>query len=80
MAILVNFACHPVVFGPDNVMFSADYPGARHYDKTPLAEDAVAIMKQTGQKLGAEATTPSIARQLVAQDMRMPVPNSLLVG
>ena len=24
---LVNFACHPVVFGPDNLEFSADYPG-----------------------------------------------------
>ena len=28
LAILVNYACHPVVFGPDNLRFSADYPGA----------------------------------------------------
>jgi len=28
IAILVNYACHPVVFGPDNRQFSADYPGA----------------------------------------------------
>ncbi len=28
MAILVNYACHPVVFGPDNLRYSADYPGA----------------------------------------------------
>ena len=28
VALLVNFACHPVVFGPDNLEFSADYPGA----------------------------------------------------
>jgi neutral ceramidase len=28
LAILVNYACHPVVFGPDNRQFSADYPGA----------------------------------------------------
>jgi hypothetical protein len=27
MAILVNYACHPVVFGPDNLRYSADYPG-----------------------------------------------------
>ena len=27
-AILVNYACHPVVFGPDNLRYSADYPGA----------------------------------------------------
>lgn len=27
MAILVNYACHAVVFGPDNLQYSADYPG-----------------------------------------------------
>jgi hypothetical protein len=27
LAILVNYACHPVVFGPDNLQYSADYPG-----------------------------------------------------
>ena len=26
LAILVNYACHPVVFGPDNLDYSADYP------------------------------------------------------
>jgi len=26
MAILVNYACHPVVFGSDNVQYSADFP------------------------------------------------------
>ena len=28
MATLVNFTCHPVVLGPDNLSISADYPGA----------------------------------------------------
>jgi len=28
LAILVNYACHPVIFGPDNLKFSADFPGA----------------------------------------------------
>ncbi|MEO8024874.1 MAG: neutral/alkaline non-lysosomal ceramidase N-terminal domain-containing protein [Bryobacteraceae bacterium] len=28
LAILVNYACHPVIFGPDNRRYSADYPGA----------------------------------------------------
>ncbi|MFN0123542.1 MAG: neutral/alkaline non-lysosomal ceramidase N-terminal domain-containing protein [Blastocatellia bacterium] len=28
LAILVSYACHPVVFGPDNLRYSADYPGA----------------------------------------------------
>jgi neutral ceramidase len=26
LAVLVNYACHPVVFGPDNLDYSADYP------------------------------------------------------
>lgn len=28
LAILVNHACHPVVMGPDNLRYSADFPGA----------------------------------------------------
>ena len=28
VAILVNYACHPVIFGPDNRLYSADFPGA----------------------------------------------------
>ena len=28
LATLVNFACHPVVLGPENLEISADYPGA----------------------------------------------------
>ncbi|MFN7997807.1 MAG: neutral/alkaline non-lysosomal ceramidase N-terminal domain-containing protein [Bryobacteraceae bacterium] len=27
LAVLVNYACHPVVFGSDNFQYSADYPG-----------------------------------------------------
>jgi hypothetical protein len=27
-AVLVNYACHPSVLGPDNIQYSADYPGA----------------------------------------------------
>jgi len=27
IAILVNYACHPVIFGSDNQQYSADYPG-----------------------------------------------------
>lgn len=26
--ILVNYACHPVILGSDNLLYSADYPGA----------------------------------------------------
>lgn len=28
LAILVNYACHPVVLGPDNLQYSADFPAA----------------------------------------------------
>jgi hypothetical protein len=28
IATLINMACHPVVLGPDNLDYSADYPGA----------------------------------------------------
>ncbi|MGH9668450.1 MAG: hypothetical protein ACRD9L_28850 [Bryobacteraceae bacterium] len=81
LAILVNYACHPVVLGPESMNYSADYPGEMRrtveqavghgsmafflqgatgdinpfYDKTPPVEDAVAVMKETGQKLGLEA-------------------------
>ncbi|HXX36696.1 MAG TPA: neutral/alkaline non-lysosomal ceramidase N-terminal domain-containing protein [bacterium] len=27
LGVLVNYTCHPVVLGPDNLLFSADYPG-----------------------------------------------------
>jgi len=27
LAVLVNYACHPVVFGPDNLQYSADFVG-----------------------------------------------------
>ncbi len=26
--LIVGYACHPVVFGPDNALYSADFPGA----------------------------------------------------
>jgi neutral ceramidase len=28
IAVVVNYACHPVIFGPDNLRYSADYPSA----------------------------------------------------
>jgi len=27
LAILINYACHPVIFGEDNLSYSADFPG-----------------------------------------------------
>jgi neutral ceramidase len=80
IAILVNYACHPVVLGPDNLNYSADYPSVMRdtieegfnrsamvfflqgaagdinpfFDKTPLMQDAVLRMQETGRKLGQE--------------------------
>ena len=36
LAILVNYACHPVIFGADNLDYSADFPGvmARRVERT----------------------------------------------
>jgi Neutral/alkaline non-lysosomal ceramidase, N-terminal len=42
LAVLVNYACHPVVFGRDNLQYSADYPGVmmktveQAFDGAPL--------------------------------------------
>ena len=81
LAVLVNYACHPVVLGPENLDYSADYPSEMrryveeqmgngvmafflqgapgdinpYYDKTPLLDDAVNLMRETGRKLGEEA-------------------------
>jgi len=96
LAVLAHYACHPVVLGPDNLDYSADYPSEmRRYvereighgvmafflqgapgdinpyqDKTPLVEDAVNVMKQTGRALGAEATR--VARSIVTRAPEKP--------
>lgn len=96
LAILVHYACHPVVLGPDNLRYSADYPGAMrtyveqemgsnamafflqgaagdinpYYDKTPLIEDAVGVMNETGRKLGAEAVR--VAKAIATQSPANP--------
>ena len=86
LAVLINYACHPVVFGPDNLDYSADYPGEMRNvverdlggmalflqgapgdinpdtDKTPIIENAVARMKDSGRILGDEAAR--IARRI----------------
>jgi len=47
-AILVNYACHPSVLGPDNLLYSADYPGAmKHYIESQVP-GATALFVQGG--------------------------------
>ena len=47
MAALVNYSCHPVVFGPDNLRYSADYPGVvTRTIEAGLGPDAMAFFLQ----------------------------------
>jgi neutral ceramidase len=47
LAILVNYACHPVVFGPDNLEYSADYPSEmRRYVEQEMGSGAMAFFLQ----------------------------------
>jgi neutral ceramidase len=47
LAILVNYACHPVVFGPDNLDYSADYPGEmRRYVEQQMGSGSMAFFLQ----------------------------------
>ncbi len=46
-AVLVNYACHPVVLGPSNRQLSADYPGAmRNEVESKLGGNAVCFFLQ----------------------------------
>jgi hypothetical protein len=49
LAVLVNYACHPVVFGSDNLQYSADYPGvAMKAVERELGGQPLAIFLQGG--------------------------------
>ncbi|HUQ90106.1 MAG TPA: hypothetical protein VM120_00410 [Bryobacteraceae bacterium] len=46
--ILVNYACHPSVLGPDNLAFSADYPGALRTYVESQVPNALLLFTQGG--------------------------------
>ncbi|MBL8850015.1 MAG: neutral/alkaline non-lysosomal ceramidase N-terminal domain-containing protein [Planctomycetaceae bacterium] len=47
LAVVVNYACHPVVFGPDNLEYSADFPGAMaEVVETSFGPDCVCLFLQ----------------------------------
>ena len=47
LAILVNYACHPVVLGPENMSYSADYPSEmRNTIEQGLGGNAMAFFLQ----------------------------------
>ena len=47
LAVVVNYACHPVVYGPDNLQYSADYPSAMaEVVERSFGEDSVCLFLQ----------------------------------
>lgn len=49
LAVLVNYACHAVVFGPDNLQYSADYPGVmKQAVENAVGGNAMAFFLQGG--------------------------------
>jgi hypothetical protein len=49
LAILVNYACHPVVFGSDHLRYSADYPGVTmKFLEQEFSGQALAMFLQGG--------------------------------
>lgn len=49
LAVLVNYSCHPVVLGPDNLEYSADWAGAmQHFVQNELDGEPVCLFLQGG--------------------------------
>ncbi len=47
LAILVNYACHPVILAPDNLDYSADFPGEmRRYVEREMGAKSMAFFLQ----------------------------------
>ncbi|MCR9292336.1 MAG: neutral/alkaline non-lysosomal ceramidase N-terminal domain-containing protein [bacterium] len=48
-AVLVHYACHPVVLGPRNIKISADYPGVvRRIIEERIGDDCMCVFLQGG--------------------------------
>jgi len=84
MAILVNYACHPVIFGPDNLRYSADFPGAmarlveKSFDEKPICfflqgapGDINPMLDKTPLAENADAIKIEIGEQLGREVVRV---------
>lgn len=84
LAVVVNYACHPVVFGPDNLEYSADFPGATaEVVEAALGPDCICLYLQGApgdinpyydkMKLeeGAETLMRETGRQLGEEALRV---------
>jgi hypothetical protein len=60
-AVLLDFACHPTTYGPENLLYSADWPGAT---RTALAQLAAGSTPIVGFLQGAAGdVSPRFTRQ-----------------
>ncbi|MBK6795882.1 MAG: neutral/alkaline non-lysosomal ceramidase N-terminal domain-containing protein [Acidobacteria bacterium] len=84
MAILVNYACHPVIFGPDNLRYSADYPGEmarlveESFDNKPVCfflqgapGDINPMLDKTPLKENADEEMRRVGRQIGREVVRV---------
>jgi len=83
LAVLVHYACHPVIFGPDNLDYSADYPyemrrgveagmpGAMAFFLQGAPGDINPYFDKTPRIEDAEAVMRSTGRKLAAEAVRV---------
>ena len=83
LAVLVHYACHPVIFGPDNLDYSADYPYEMRLGVEQAFPRSMAFFLQgapgdinpyydkTPRIEDAEAMMRATGRQLAAEAVRV---------
>ena len=83
LAVLVHYACHPVIFGPDNLDYSADYPyemrlgveeampGAMAFFLQGAPGDINPFFDKTPRIEDAEAVMRSTGRKLAVEAVRV---------
>lgn len=67
VAILLDFACHPTTYGPENLLYSADWPGATRTALTHLTPTARAD-RTSAAAPGADAASADRTSADVASD------------
>ncbi len=83
LAVLVHYACHPVIFGPDNLDYSADYPyemrlgveeampGSMAFFLQGAPGDINPYFDKTPKIEDAEAVMRATGRKLAAEAVRV---------
>lgn len=78
LAVLTSYACHPVVLGPDNTLWTADFPGVVRRHLELLHPGAVALFltgcagdANTGHSAADSLTTGPSSRRTFAEAERV---------